>query len=502
MARFKTTEKLKLAGKTTRLVLVVFFCPILMFPLPLLKSAIAKQINSSHVGIAYTPPSPQLGGQTDFFNTQADVCIFGGAAGSGKSRAILLKAIRHINNPDYGAVIFRRTAPEITIEGGLWDDSTKLYSNIPGARSRESKLDWVFSSGASISFGHAQYEKDVENKYPGSQINYIVFDELTKFTPKQFWFLFSRNRSTCGVNPRIDATCNPDADSWVKSLIQWWIDEKTGIAIKERSGHLRYFYRISGQIYWGDTIAELEERFPDMAAIAPPKSFTFIPGSVYENKALLDTNPQYLSNLLALDSVEKARLLDGNWNIRATKDCLFESESILYSLRGKWEQPQRDRIYIAAVDPNFGGSDFFTTHIYDATNSAMRLVAEYHEQNRTVTFSIAQSKILFEMYNPIKIAIETNSGGKIVAENLADYPISEITTNASNKVINTDRVAIFLLRGLLEFPYGWSGIEEFRNFSTKERRAIAGHDDHVMCCAIASTLFEKFRTNGDGMGFA
>ena len=63
----------------------------------------------------------------------------------------------------------------------------------------------------------------------------ICFEEVTHFSAKQFWYLVSRNRSTCGVRPYIQATCNPDADSWVAEFISWRIDQDTRYAIPARS---------------------------------------------------------------------------------------------------------------------------------------------------------------------------------------------------------------------------------------------------------------------------
>lgn len=282
-----------------------------------------KTRSSQNQIVSINLPSPQLGAQELFYNNHADVCIYGGAAGSGKSFALLLKAAKHLNTPGYGSVIFRRTRPEITNEGGLWDESRSLYKQIKNSVAREYQLDWTFPNGTAISFGHAQYEKDVEDKYPGSQICHIGFDELTKFTERQFWFLFSRNRSACGVTPRIDATCNPDADSWVAKMIDWYIDPVTGYPIEERSGVVRYFYRINGELHWGDTEDELMHKFPDLAEIAPPKSFSFIKGTVYDNPALIETNPQYLQNLLSLHPVEMERLLKGNWKIKYESGTIF-----------------------------------------------------------------------------------------------------------------------------------------------------------------------------------
>src|SRR5215467_12239907 len=73
---------------------------------------------------------PQEGPQSQFLATSADIAIYGGAAGGGKTFAELLEPLRHVGNKDFGAVIFRRTTPQITNEGALWDESIKLYPQL------------------------------------------------------------------------------------------------------------------------------------------------------------------------------------------------------------------------------------------------------------------------------------------------------------------------------------------------------------------------------------
>lgn len=265
---------------------------------------------------------PQEGPQTTFLETEADIAIYGGAAGGGKSFGILLDFLRHYKNEDAGAVCFRRTMPQVKNEGGLWDTSIELYSKV-NATPIESKSKWEFPSGARIKFSHLEYDKTVLN-YQGSQIPVIYFDELTHFTEKQFFYLLSRNRSTSGVNPYMRATTNPDVDSWVRKFIDWWIDPETGFPIIKRAGVIRYFYRVEGRIYWSESRKELMRRFPRLAKLAPPKSVTFIPSKLEDNQILMKKDPSYLANLLAQSAVEKARLLDGNWNIRPTAGNIFK----------------------------------------------------------------------------------------------------------------------------------------------------------------------------------
>ena len=277
--------------------------------------------------------TPQPGFQNDFLSSSADIVIGGGAAGAGKTYALLLEAARNSSNPKFGAVIFRRTSPQIRSEGGLWDTASSIYPLIY-ATAKESTLEWQFQSGATVSFSHLEYEKNLLD-WQGSQMAFIGFDELTHFTEKMFFYLMSRNRSTCGVKPYIRATCNPDPDSflvrgtsgWGSGFISWWIDPETGFPIKERAGKLRYFLKDGDSIYWGDTkkeVAEKAKAIIDLMIKADPninpfdliKSVTFIPGDVYENRELLSRDAGYLANLLAQDENTKAQLLHGNWKVR------------------------------------------------------------------------------------------------------------------------------------------------------------------------------------------
>lgn len=265
---------------------------------------------------------PQAGPQTDFLASAADIAIYGGAAGGGKTWALLMEPLRHVSNPQFGAVFFRRTTVQIRNEGGLWDESQILYPQV-GADPKEHELWWRFPGGASVSFAHLEHDKSRFN-YQGAQIPLICFDELTHFTPTQFWYMVSRNRSMCGVRPYIRATCNPDADSWVADLISWWIDPETGLAIPERSGVLRWFVRVGDNLIWGDSPEALAGHLMPDGTPIPPKSLTFVPAKLTDNKALMAADPGYMASLLALPLVERERLLGGNWKIRPAAGLYFQ----------------------------------------------------------------------------------------------------------------------------------------------------------------------------------
>ena len=268
---------------------------------------------------------PQRGPQEQFLSTTADIAIYGGAAGGGKTFALLMEPLRYINTMNYRAVIFRRNYTQISVAGGLWDESVSMYSGIRGAVSAKSpKYHWTFSRKATIYFDYLGRDEDV-NDWQGSQITFIAFDELTHFTERQFFYMLSRNRSTCGVKPYVRATCNPDADSWVLKIIEWWIDPDTGYPIKERSGKLRYMARQNETIIWGRTREELIEQGIDPVEI---KSVTFIASTLQDNQVLMKLDPSYLANLKALPLVERERLLYGNWKIKNAAGLFFKRTQI------------------------------------------------------------------------------------------------------------------------------------------------------------------------------
>jgi predicted phage terminase large subunit-like protein len=260
--------------------------------------------------------------QEQFLRNPADITIYGGSAGGGKTWALIAQPILHIGNPLFRSVTFRRSYPEIKQTGGLWEESEKLYNLISGAYPIEGKLQWIFPTGALIRFGHLQNEAALR-KWQGSQIPLICFDELTHFSESMFFYMMSRNRSTIGIRPYIRATTNPDPDSWVARFLEWWIDQKTGFAIAERAGKIRWFTRINNKLIWANRRQDLIDQYQTDKTPIIPKSVSFVPASVYDNEILLTQDPQYLANLLALPPVDRAILLDGNWKARPEAGKVF-----------------------------------------------------------------------------------------------------------------------------------------------------------------------------------
>lgn len=238
---------------------------------------------------------PQDGPQRRFLNSAADIAIYGGAAGGGKSFALLLEPLRHIHRTGFTAVTFRRTSEEVRMAGGLWEESLTLYHG-QGGKPRENQLDWRFPAGSSIRFENLD-ANTYKQTYQGGQFAFIGFDELTHFTEEQFFYLLSRNRSGCGCKPYVRATCNPDASSWVKDFISPWLKGEVA------DGEVKWMLRRDGVIQW------VPEGTPEA------KSVTFIRARLSDNKILMAKDPGYLANLLSQSTLDRERLLEGNWDI-------------------------------------------------------------------------------------------------------------------------------------------------------------------------------------------
>lgn len=236
-----------------------------------------EQVLDGDANIAFRPhPGPQ----TDFLAADEKEVLYGGAAGGGKSYAMLVDPLRYIEEKDHRALILRKTLPELS---ELIDKSRELYPLVyPGAKFNESKKVWTFPSGAKIHFGYCERDADVY-QYQGQAYSWIGFDELTHLPTSYAWdYLRSRLRTT---NPKIKtymrATTNPGGvgHAWVKKRFI------------EPSAPNKTFWDESGRI-----------------------SRKFIPAKLSDNPSLYEDG-EYQMMLESLDPVQRARLLEGDWDI-------------------------------------------------------------------------------------------------------------------------------------------------------------------------------------------
>lgn len=384
---------------------------------------------------------PQEGYQMLALSSPADIVIGGGAAGAGKTFVLLLDAVRDTGNPDFGAVIFRRLTTQIKAQGGLWDESNKLFP-FAGGSSNKTELQWSFRSGAKIKFSHLEHEKNVTS-WQGSQIPLIGFDELTHFSKQTFFYLLSRNRSNSNIKPRIRATCNPDPDSWVYDLIAWWIGDD-GFPITERQGVIRYFVKDGDSMIWGDTVEECLEK---AAYFVTPlveasgidakyfvKSITFIGGSVYQNKELLKNNPEYLANLASQDEDSKRQLLDGNWKVSINPADIYNYNEFKDVFTNDFVKRGNRRI---TVDVALEGKDKLIIYVWEGfVIIDIKIIDK--STGKDVLDSIQEMQKKYEVPNR-SVAYDANGvGGFIGGVNNAFLPNAVAFDNGSKAIDTKD----------------------------------------------------------------
>lgn len=265
--------------------------------------------------------------QSFFLSSNANIVIYGGAMGGGKTYCGLLRHLRWVDDPHYRGFIIRKNSNTLMKSGGLFDEARQLYKAFdPRVEVKIKDMKFVFPSGAEIAMSHLDSEDDAE-KYRGLQISAAMIDEATQVSEDHTLVILSRLRTKAKMIPNLFLTCNPSPDSYLRKWIDWWIipkgEENEGRPNPERDGKVRWFIRQNNEMIWADSKEELIETYGEEVL---PLSLQFISATIYDNPPLIKANPGYLANLQGLKRVKKERDLYGNWDIREDSAGYFKAE--------------------------------------------------------------------------------------------------------------------------------------------------------------------------------
>jgi hypothetical protein len=248
-------------------------------------------------------PTPK---QAAFLLLDSREALFGGAAGGGKSDALLMAALQYVDVPGYAALLVRRRLTDASLPGALMARSHEWLRD--AARSSDTDKTWVFESGARLTFGYLEHPLD-RYRYQSSEYQFIGFDELTQFSETEYTYLFSRLRrgASSDVPLRMRSASNPGGvgHDWVRHRF-----------LVEGRRHRRWF----------------------------------IPARIEDNPHL--DRSAYMESLAALDPLTRAQLLEGDWN--AGDDGLLTFDEIVAceadSLWAEGEVPARRCELYVGVD--------------------------------------------------------------------------------------------------------------------------------------------------------
>jgi predicted phage terminase large subunit-like protein len=392
----------------------------------------------------FCPEEPSIN-QKVFLRTNAIEALFGGAAGGGKSSALLMAALQYVDIPGYSAILFRRTFADLSLPGALMDRFKSWMSNYDDIHWNSNTFIATFPSGARISFGYLNNQNDYL-RYKGSEFQFIGMDEVTEIRESDYRYMFSRLRRPANgpvsqIPLRMRAASNP-APNWVR---QRFIVEG----------------RKEGRI--------------------------FVPSRLTDNPGI-DAD-SYRQSLSALDPVERRRLEEGDW-WSTTLGTLFDRTGFVIidgsEIPNITSSARVVRYWdLAATEPSASNPDpdwtVGTLMMFDGGIAYVLDVRRARVRGEKVEELMAQTASEDGHGVPIRMEQEPGSSGKALVDQFARYVVPGYDFGAmkptGDKVTRARPFAAAVANGNVRLVRGaWltNWLDEFSSFPE-----ATNHDDQV-----------------------
>lgn len=368
--------------------------------------------------------------QIRMLESSADEILFGGAKGGGKSEALLFGALRYVDHEGYKALLVRRTYPRLKELIGR----SMCFTRLKGEYNKQDKT-WTFPGGGTLRFGHCQNPGD-ELNYQGHQYHYIGFDQVEEFTEEMFLVISACGRKTDDIPVRIRATANPGGPGriWVRK--RW---------IKDKLPNVKY--------YTEGTVNGLTVRLSSM----------FIPSSVYDNKILLEHNPQYVLFLDNLPEKLRRMYLEGDFDAGDESDQLIPYKLIESAkTQSQVQSPLPAEIFLGVDVARFGDDK---TVFALVQNDTLLKIEEYEKKDITEVSRLLMEKIRTYNIKPENTGIDTVGLGAGVLDicRSSAMKLTEIISGAKPLEIKGDPFRYRNLRSQMLWHY----MERLRKGETK-----------------------------------
>lgn len=354
--------------------------------------------------------------QAAFLVLPHEEILYGGAAGGGKSDALLMAALQFVHVPGYAAILFRRTYADLALPGALmdrahdWLDGTDAHWN-------ETQKTWTFPTGASLSFGYLDHE-DTRYRYQSAEFQFVGFDELTQFSETQYTYLFSRLRRLegCDVPIRMRAGTNPGGPG------HDWVNRRFGCDGKTPRPATRFF----------------------------------VPAVAAENIYL--DREAYATALANLDPITRAQLANGDWSTLASPGALWKYEWIGDSrlpMEKREEILKTAKRIVVGIDPAVTSTEHSDENgiVVCARGADNRGYVIADRSMRGSPLAWASRAIgAYEEFGADRIIAETNQGGEMVLHTLRtvrrDVVVDGIVARRG-KALRADPIASMYEQGLI-----------------------------------------------------